>query len=250
MKRTLDNPTSASNACPTSQIRGIFEIADNATSASNACPCKIHFRRISLSSLTHSPPHPQAFPCLLNMNNFDLRLCVPFLINSLKSLVALPGNDDWDPFYAIHHLTWIKLCLFLLILALFSFTSINIEVPYTASVPTSSASCVRLRLGVFSLPITLSFMASVFFPQTLFWYTYPILVLAPFWSPWLLHILLWVRAMASTIPVYDIIIIKVSGSRQRQVTGVEANEPYLQQEEPSSEDEDLEANIVIVAQQV
>ena len=31
---------------------------------------------------------------------------------------------------------------------------------------------------------------------------------------------------------------------------VEANEPYLQQEEPSSEDEDLEANIVIVAQQV
>ena len=180
MKRTLDNPTSASNACPTSQIRGIFEIADNATSASNACPCKIHFRRISLSSLTHSPPHPQAFPCLLNMNNFDLRLCVPFLINSLKSLVALPGNDDWDPFYAIHHLTWIKLCLFLLILALFSFTSINIEVPYTASVPTSSASCVRLRLGVFSLPITLSFMASVFFPQTLFWYTYPILVLAPF----------------------------------------------------------------------
>ena len=56
--------------------------------------------------------------------------------------------------------------------------------------------------------------------------------------------------MASTIPVYDIIIIKVSGSRQRQVTGVEANEPYLQQEEPSSEDEDLEANIVIVAQQV
>ena len=183
------------------------------------------------------------------MYGFDLRLCVPFLVNSLKSLIALPSDDVWDPFHTIDHLTWINLCLFLLILALFSFTFINIAVPHTASVHTSSASCVHLRLGDFSLPTTLSLMAPLIFPQTLFWHIYPILMLAPFWSSWLVHILLWVLAMASTIPVYDI-IIKVGGSRQPQVTGVEANEPYLQQEEPSSEDEDLEANIVIVAPQV
>ena len=63
------------------------------------------------------------------------------------------------------HLTWINLCLFLLILTLFSFTSIIIEV-------------LHLRLVDFSLPITLSLRASLIFPKTLFWYSYPILMLA------------------------------------------------------------------------
>ena len=63
------------------------------------------------------------------------------------------------------HLTWINLCLFLLILTLFSFTSIIIEV-------------LQLRLVDFSLPITLSLRASLIFPKTLFWYSYPILMLA------------------------------------------------------------------------
>ena len=77
------------------------------------------------------------------------------------------------------HLTWINLCLFLLILALFSFASIIIEVLHTASVHASSAGCVHLRLVDFSLPITLSLRASLICPKTLFWYSYPILMLAP-----------------------------------------------------------------------
>ena len=166
-------------------------------------------------STSKTPHHLHAFlnSHQLNMYGFYLRLCVPFLVNSLKSLVALPRDYVWDPFHTIDHLSWINLCLFLFILALFSFTSTNIAVPHPASVHTSSASCVHLRLGDFSLPTTLSLMASLIFPQTLFWYIYPILMLAPFWSPWLVHILLWVRAMASIIPVYDIIIIKVGGSQ-------------------------------------
>ena len=102
------------------------------------------------------------------MYGIDLRLCVPFLVNSLKSLVALPRDYVWDPFHTIDDLTWINLCWFLLILALFSFTSVNIAVLHTASVHTSSASCVHLRLGDFSLPTTLSLMASLIFPQDTF----------------------------------------------------------------------------------
>lgn len=150
-------------------------------------------------------------------------------------MVALPW--DWDPFRTMDRLTWINSCFFLLILTAFSFTSI--VVPHTCPVH-GAAGFIRLRIGNFSLPMTLSLMASLIFPQTLFWFIYLILIFAPFWPAWVAHFLERIRGMASTIPVYE---INISATRPPQLSAMVANEPDSQQEEPAgSEVGDSEAN--------
>ena len=98
---------------------------------------------------------------------FDLRLCVPVVMNIVKSGIGgVKGGWDWDPFHLMHMpgFTWNNVFWPLLSVAAFSFISIQVH--------------IRLRaVRELSIPFTASLMGSLIFPQTLFWYMYPILIL-------------------------------------------------------------------------
>ena len=79
-------------------------------------------------------------------------------------------------------------------------------------------------------------MASLIFPQPLFWYVYPVLLLLSFYPAARIvdHALRSLQAVIPINQVYDVFI-----SADVEVM----NEPYPQQDEQSSETQDLEANI-------
>ena len=157
------------------------------------------------------------------MSYFDLRLCLIVLINMVTSQI---GGISWDL------ITWTNLFCFLLILAAFSFFSI--EVPLTLFTCSFRTLHIRLRFGNRPLSAAVSFMASLIFPQPLFWYVYPVLLLLYFYPIARLvdHALGSVQAVIPINQVYDVII-----SPAVEVV----NEPYPQEDEPSSETQDLEA---------
>lgn len=160
------------------------------------------------------------------MSYFDLRLCVPVVINMVKSQGWGWGWDwDWDPFHITLHLTWINIPCFLLIMA--GFSLISIEVPLTFFACSLHSVHVRLRIGSRSLSTAVSLMASLIFPRLLFWYIYPFILLASFFpTARLLHVLRPLQAVIPTNQVYDISI---------STAAARVNEPHAQQ--------DLEAHI-------
>ena len=159
------------------------------------------------------------------MRYFDLRFCIIVLINMAKSQI---GGISWDL------ITWTNLFCFLLILAAFSFVSI--EVPLTLFTCSFRTLHIRLRFGNRPLSAAVSFMASLIFPQPLFWYVYPVLLLLSFYPAARLvdHALRSLQAVIPINQVYDVFI-----SADVEVL----NEEYPQQDERSSETQDLEANI-------
>ena len=78
-------------------------------------------------------------------------------------------------------------------------------------------------------------MASLIFPQPVFWYVYPVLLLLSFFPTTRLvdHALRSLQAVIPINQVYDVFI-----SADVEVM----HEPYPQQDEQSSETQDLEAN--------
>ena len=114
-------------------------------------------------------------------------LCV---INILKFQVGIMA-----------YLSWMKVSWFLLFLLVFSF--ISIEVPLTPSV---NPWYIRLCLSgeYFSIPMAISLIASLIFPQTLSWYIVPMIMLLHFCYPWILNLLVCLHAMASRVPGYNI----------------------------------------------
>ena len=77
-------------------------------------------------------------------------------------------------------------------------------------------------------------MASLILPQPLFWYVYPAILLLSFYPTARDHALGSLQAVIPINQVYDVFI-----SPAVEVV----NEPYPQEDEPSSETQDLEANI-------
>ena len=70
----------------------------------------------------------------------------------------------WDPFDTIGHPTWKKNLTLVILLLLFPFTCI--EMPLTCT------GHIIVRLGKFDPSLSVSFMASIVFSQTIFWYAY------------------------------------------------------------------------------
>ena len=70
--------------------------------------------------------------------------------------------------------------------------------------------CKTPRLGKFDPCLTVSLVASIVFPQALFWYTYPIIIMISFWYSWLFYVLgsflFWLQNLLASIPVINIII--------------------------------------------
>jgi hypothetical protein len=107
----------------------------------------------------------------------DLRYVVPPLINlTLWLLIPQPKPSPQPP--NVYNEIFVMACLSLAIsILLFLFTSVKLPLTVGA---------LQLRPGHFSAPLTLSLLASIFFPSPLFWFVFPILVIL---SPW--YEMLW-----------------------------------------------------------
>lgn len=171
------------------------------------------------------------------MKRFDMRFCVPIIINILK-----PG-DGWDPFDTIDNPTSMKICCFLLISVVFSLTSIVI--PALAGTSIVMGGYMHLRVaGELSVVMALSMVASFTFPQALFWYVYPIIVMVSIRYGWVLSVfkcfLGWLQAMAVRAPVFNIIIMSSTAT----VTHHQPEEEDDDQVMIDSEDGALQAIVV------
>ena len=134
--------------------------------------------------------------------------------------------------------TWSNLFFFLLVLSVFSFVSI--EVPFILFTFSFHTFHLRLRFGNRPLFTAIAFMASLIFPQRVFWYVYPTVILLlslyPSTARLLDHTLYWLQALITVNKVYDIFI-----TTEAEAVHVLNDSTYLQQDQQSSETLDLEA---------
>ena len=109
--------------------------------------------------------------------------------------------------------------------------------------------CKTLRLGKFDPCLTVSLVASIVFPQALFWYTYPIIIMISFWYSWLFYVLgsflFWLQNLLASIPVINI-IIRATVTRWHNLHEVEAIKWHQQPQKPGSEGGALDAIEFIV----
>ncbi|RVW18066.1 hypothetical protein CK203_114286 [Vitis vinifera] len=171
----------------------------------------------------------------------NLRFSVPYAINIFKIFQVGILGWDWDPYNIMGDLSWMKVICFLLLLG---FSFISIEGPPTPSI---NPRYVRLRLSVeyFSIPMAISLIASLIVPRTLFWYIfYPMIMLQPCCSPWLLNLQVCLHAMASRVPGC-IFIITATAPPSQLADASQVIEGYPGADDPGSEGSehgDLEAN--------
>ncbi|KAK9934181.1 hypothetical protein M0R45_021333 [Rubus argutus] len=140
----------------------------------------------------------------------DIRYAVLLAINMFKYGVGMPW--DWDPFHTISNLTWTNACLLLILFLVFSFISIKVHVPLTTTHLTSSTTCsttntVLVAFEEVSVPLAVALMASALvFPQALFWYAYPFIVLISSCFGELKRFANWFHNVLTAIPVLNVIM--------------------------------------------
>ena len=126
------------------------------------------------------------------MSGFDLRFVIPVVINLLKSQTKA-HTGDWDAFSLLHNpneVSWIKISFHISLLVLFSCTSIT----FTRR-PSPNTALICFQFGNFSPHIAVSFVCSLVFPQALFWFVYPAILIIS-------HLILgWVNVQLSAFPV-------------------------------------------------
>ena len=178
------------------------------------------------------------------MYYIDLRHSLLLAINILKSQLAT--TLAWDPFHTIDHPSGMKNLTFTILFLVFPFTCI--QVPLTCSLDTAH---IIVRLGKFDPCLTVSLLASIVFPQAIFWYAYPIIIMISLLSSWLLNVLWrflsWLRKLLTSIPVFDI-IIRATVTRWQNLESqheVEEIELHQQSQEPSSDGGTLDAVIEV-----
>ena len=151
------------------------------------------------------------------------------------------GIINWD---LISTCTWNNLFFFLFVLSVFSF--ISIEVPFTLFTLSFHTFHLRLRFGNRPLFTAIAVMASLIFPQRVFWYVYPTVILLlslyPSTARLLDHVFHWLQALITVNPVYDIFI---AIEAEAEAVHVLNDSTYLQQDQQSSETLDLEAQQVL-----
>ncbi|CAI9775651.1 unnamed protein product [Fraxinus pennsylvanica] len=111
------------------------------------------------------------------MSYFDLRYAALLVVNILKSYKAMPW--EWDPFgIVIGNFTWIKIWLLASFVFVFSFSSI--EIPLT---PQVDMGYIRIQVKNYTVSLLVCFLASLFFPQDIFWWIYPTVLLLSSCTP-------------------------------------------------------------------
>ena len=169
------------------------------------------------------------------MSYLDLRLCIIGFINMFKSHRG--GIINWDLMISI----WSNLFFFLLVLSVFSFVSI--EVSFTLFTLSFHTFHLRLRFGNRPLFTILALMASLIFPQRVFWYVYPIVIVLLSFYPTTRLLDRALRSLQTVITinqVYDIFI-----TTEAEAVHVLNDSTYFQQDQQSSETQDLEAQQVL-----
>nr|CAN61974.1 hypothetical protein VITISV_020393 [Vitis vinifera] len=116
------------------------------------------------------------------------------------------------------------------------FPSSPLKVPLTLFTCSFRTLHIRLRFGNRPLSAAVSFMASLIFPQPLFWYVYPVLLLLSFY-PTARLVEHGLRSLQAVIPINQVYDVFISADVEF------LNEEYPQQDERSSETQDLETNI-------
>lgn len=187
----------------------------------------------------------------------DIRYAVLLAINMFKYGVGMPW--DWDPFHTISNLTWMKAFLLAIFFLVFFFISIKVHVPLTAthstpSTTSSTTDAVLLSFVELSAPLAVALMASALvFPQALFWYAYPIIVLSSSCFGELKRFANWFHTVLTAIPVLNVIMTATIVGWQALGTQpadqiIQANEENTQALEMRLDDttEDIEANDVRV----
>ena len=127
---------------------------------------------------------------------FDLRFVIPIFINLLKSFSeALPW--DWDAFrmFDPKQTSWTKFSFHVLLLLFFSSTSITFILLFR---PWPNSALIRFRFGDFSPHIAVSHVCSLVFPQALFWYMYPAILVVNHFLGWFKYVKL------SALPVWNL----------------------------------------------
>jgi cation transport ATPase len=137
----------------------------------------------------------------------DIRYVVPPLINLIVWVFIIPLAKHWAQDYPnfngnIFVLGLLSLAIFILLVFLF----ISVKLPLTVGT-------LQWRAGQFSVPVTLSFLASIFFPSTLFWSAFLILLMHVIVSAWY-----EMAPQATTAPI----IAHVTRQRPDQVHELEA----------------------------
>ena len=93
----------------------------------------------------------------------DIRYAVPPLIHLTIWVFIIPLAKHWAQEYPnFNNNIFVMACLSLAISLLLIFPFISVKLPLTVGT-------LQLRAGDFSTPLTLSFLASIFFPSPLFW---------------------------------------------------------------------------------
>ncbi|EOY01797.1 Uncharacterized protein TCM_011612 [Theobroma cacao] len=143
----------------------------------------------------------------------DLRYGVPPILNLMFLLFfsTQPGPGMWNSnlnisSILVHQFSFLELAfLFLAVMFLLLFLFTSVEVPLILQP-------IRFRLGagVFSIALTVSLVASLFFPPSLFW---PVYLLVVLFSPWhgmffdlFKHFLGWFSGALQSVPTYFITI--------------------------------------------
>lgn len=153
----------------------------------------------------------------------------------------------WDPFKTIAHPNSTKTFTLSVLFLLFPFTCIKVPIACLVDI-----GHILIRLGKFDPYLTVSLVASIVFPQALFWYTYPIIIMNSFWSSWLLYVfgcfLSWLQNVLTSIPVINILIRTTvprwhNSEPQHEIEAIEWNQQW---QEPDSDDEVLDADVIEV----
>ncbi|KAG2680206.1 hypothetical protein I3760_11G086800 [Carya illinoinensis] len=120
----------------------------------------------------------------------DLRFFFPLFI-SLCFMILLPQDNPWPQDHVnlafdilYHH----PFSLFFLAIFILLFLLISVKLPITLEP-------IHFRMGDFSISLTVSILASLIFPASLFWLIFPILIIASPWDRMLLdgfkHCIYW-----------------------------------------------------------
>ncbi|KAG6636127.1 hypothetical protein CIPAW_11G089100 [Carya illinoinensis] len=139
----------------------------------------------------------------------DLRYLVPPFI-SLCFMILLPQDKPWPQghgnlaFDILYHHPFF-LAIFILL-----FLLISVKLPITAGP-------IYLQVGDFSISLTVSILASLIFPASLFWLIFPILTIASPWYHMLLdgfkHCIYWFYKSLQQIPT---LIVHYTIQRQEE----------------------------------
>lgn len=124
----------------------------------------------------------------------DLRYAVPPIINLFREkLLAENGNWEIAPIFMMASLVFAALILL--------FVCTSVKLPLTVEP-------IQLRVGSFSAPLTVSLLASLILPPSLFWVAFSLLTIVSPWYPTLLDLLkrfmCWLSRTLHAFPTFII----------------------------------------------